>query len=431
MVRPIQSTPDTAIMAWNAHINALNPIPWSVLHTLLITNVEVAQQSKARKKDDFLLAFSPVIAEATATAYKGATSDVQNKLRRVVEVWRQRNIFEAPIQDAIEARINELDKTKDNTKRGFGGGGLFSKGASATPAELQPLVAPLQTINKLAPTTETQIATANADYDKQIDPNVPIPSAPVHAARLNGLLKTLANAEGAVAESIKARTLLISGLEKLLESNRAALAKDQEEHTRLSTHKAEIDTKKRDVEDAIMKGFGNTSSNPSTPREGQQGVQAKKEESAEAERPQVEALTPPPFERLSQPPEEQKGQSELQQQPMEPPQQPQEEQEQSFPQQFQNQNHIPPTAIEPIQQQSAISGISDASDQANGFLASLNQNQLHGANGSSDGSATKKRKTSHLGAFGQQEEFPDFGGELDGIDEDVQEMLRGDGGGSA
>ena len=69
---------------------------------------EVAQQSKARRKDDFLIAFSPVIAEATATAYKGATNEVQQKLRRVVEVWRQRQIFEIPIQEAIEARIEGM-----------------------------------------------------------------------------------------------------------------------------------------------------------------------------------------------------------------------------------------------------------------------------------------------------------------------------------
>lgn len=71
-------------------------------------HIEVAQQSKARRKDDFLIAFSPVIAEATATAYKGATNDVQQKLRRVVEVWRQRAIFETEIQNAIEARIDGM-----------------------------------------------------------------------------------------------------------------------------------------------------------------------------------------------------------------------------------------------------------------------------------------------------------------------------------
>lgn len=51
------------------------------------------------------MAFSPIIAEALGVAYKGAPSDIQSKLRRVVEVWADRNIFEPPIQAAIEARL--------------------------------------------------------------------------------------------------------------------------------------------------------------------------------------------------------------------------------------------------------------------------------------------------------------------------------------
>jgi len=69
---------------------------------------EVAQQSKARKKEDFVLAFSPVIAEATAAAYKGAPSEVQSKIRRVIDVWKDRSIFEGPIQEAVETRINGM-----------------------------------------------------------------------------------------------------------------------------------------------------------------------------------------------------------------------------------------------------------------------------------------------------------------------------------
>jgi regulator of Ty1 transposition protein 103 len=82
--------------------------PFELLVTLLMCSghVEVAQQSKARKKNDFLIAFGPVIAEASATAYKGATNEVQQKIRRVIEVWRDRGIFETPIQDAIEARVD-------------------------------------------------------------------------------------------------------------------------------------------------------------------------------------------------------------------------------------------------------------------------------------------------------------------------------------
>lgn len=41
-----------------------------------------------------------------ATAYKGSSNDIQQKIRRVVEVWRQRSIFELPIQEAVEARVD-------------------------------------------------------------------------------------------------------------------------------------------------------------------------------------------------------------------------------------------------------------------------------------------------------------------------------------
>lgn len=391
---------------------------FKLLTALLICYAEVAQQSKARKKDDFLLAFSPVIAEATATAYKGATHEVQQKLRRVVEVWRQRNIFEIPIQEAIESRIDELDKNKATAKPGFGGHGIFSKSAPSIPADLVPLVAPQQTITKLSSTTATQIAAANTDYQKQTDPNVSPPSAPVHAARLNGLLKTLANAEGAVAESIKARTLLISGLEKLLDANRAALAKEQEEHAQLSARKSKIDSKKREVEDAIMKGFATTSSNPATPRdgghEGSPGTPRKDGTTPqEADRPEIEALTPPPFERLS----------------VTPPASAQQQQQQGQDYNSNNSNVNNPTPAE-IAMQSMSPHAHSASPPAVGhdLLASLtgaaSTYGVSAMNGSliGEGSASKKRK---LGGFGDE---IDLGGAMDGIDEDVQEMLK-DGGG--
>jgi regulator of Ty1 transposition protein 103 len=69
-------------------------------------DAEVAQQSKARRKEEFLVSFSPAVAEAIAVAYKGAPHDVQGRIRRVVDVWRERGVFEGPIQQAVEARIH-------------------------------------------------------------------------------------------------------------------------------------------------------------------------------------------------------------------------------------------------------------------------------------------------------------------------------------
>ena len=69
---------------------------------------EVVQQSRIRHKEDFVLAFSPVIAEATAVAYKGAPAEIQAKLRRVIDVWKDRSIFEGPIQAAVESRLDGM-----------------------------------------------------------------------------------------------------------------------------------------------------------------------------------------------------------------------------------------------------------------------------------------------------------------------------------
>ncbi|KAL9039275.1 MAG: hypothetical protein Q9214_004944 [Letrouitia sp. 1 TL-2023] len=268
------------------------------LNLIYVAN-EVAQQSKARRKDDFLIAFSPILAEAVATAYRGATNEVQEKLRRVVEVWRQRQIFEEGIQETIEKRIEELDKNR--TGKRMLGGSLFSGGSgSAAPPEIAPLV-PLQiAVAKANATTTTASATANTEYEKILDPNKSAPSPPVHAARLSALLKNLASAEGAVSESIKARHALIGGLEKILETNRSKLAAEEKQHAEMVERKGIIETRKREVEDSIVRGISSAEASPAG--QGSPGAEngtngnGRISASAEPDRPNVEALTPPPME---------------------------------------------------------------------------------------------------------------------------------------
>ncbi len=115
------------------------------------------------------------------------------------------------------------------------------------------------------------------------------------------VLKSLANAEGAVAESIKARQALVEGLEKLLTTNRNALAEEESAHAKVVLQRATAEHKKREVEDGIMRGlseeatpadFGG-SSNASTAMPHQSSMPM------QLERPAIESLTPPPIESLT------------------------------------------------------------------------------------------------------------------------------------
>ncbi|EME84686.1 uncharacterized protein MYCFIDRAFT_152900 [Pseudocercospora fijiensis CIRAD86] len=265
--------------------------------TLLYLANEVVQQSRARQKQDFLLAFEPLIADATAQAYKGASQDIQAKIRRVVEVWRARNIFDQRIQEQTESKLDELDKTKSTSKLGGLGGGrlggsLFGGGGSGVASELEGVNKSQIALTKADAASRGPLTYANAEWAKINDPNTPVPSAPVRAAKLRGLVKTLMAAHNAVDAGIKARQEVLAGLEKLVESHRAKIA---EEETTARDLRSKIDTMEgtiREVEDSIMRGADSPTNGNGT------GYGPPEPQRPEMERftpppPDVEALTPP------------------------------------------------------------------------------------------------------------------------------------------
>jgi regulator of Ty1 transposition protein 103 len=273
------------------------------------------------------------------------------------------------------------------SKPGFGGSPFGSTStATSIPSEFAPLVTAYQKVNKLSTPLKTTIRSADQEYEKQTDPSTPVPSAPVYAARLNGLLKTLANAESAVAECVKAREGLVSGLESLLNANRSALENERSIAAQLTSRKAEIEDKKHQVEVGIMRALGPADSNGS-PGQGDSSVTP-----PEPDRPEIEALTPPAFEPFEAPtPEALTPEGEPVAAPSTSP------------------VPVPPP---PPPAAAAAAAVATTSEDKEEEEAPSYQSLPISANGSN-----KRRRV-------DTEEFPDLGGD-DGIDADVAEMLKG------
>lgn len=361
------------------------------------------------------------MAEAVQTAYRSAATDIQQKIRRLVEVWRSRIVFEVPIQDAIEARLDDVDKTKPTGKKPLMGGSLFgsSTGSGGLPKELESL-APLQIVLSKANLSNTPtITTANAEYDKLNGADVQLPAPPLHAARLSALLKSLAIAESSVAESVKARNALISELEKLLESNRATLDHDEIILTILQSRRSTTESKRREVEDTIRRTANAESDGMYHHHHHHNNNNGEQPDGyaleTEMDRPEYEALTPPPIEALTPP------------------------------------HHPPPLEPEPQPAANTISDSSSSTPTVQHLLASISSSSSSGAttgipprprpqhagpNGFG-GNVSKKRKVGHHhgggvggggggGGVGGEMLPPGFG--LD-LDEDVAEMIRQESGG--
>jgi regulator of Ty1 transposition protein 103 len=293
--------------------------------------------------------------------------------------------------------ILDLDKSRSSTRKPLFGSSLL--GSSSIPTDIQPLI-PLQAaVSKLPSSTKIAFDNGKQEYMKIADPSTPLPTPPVYAARLSGLLKTLANAEGAVAEGIKARRALVEALEKLLDTNRNALNEGEVQHLELANWKAEIDQKKRDVEDSIMRGLAEEASpashaNGSPGSEGAGNRVARESISSEPERaPSVEALTP-----TGSPPP---------------------------------QTNFAPRAtasdfFEDKPNTSAVTQQQFVPAAGSDLLSSLAMPYGRPAVGSqANGSSAKKRK------LNDAEDFAGLGGDdaLAGLDDDVAEILRRDSGG--
>jgi len=159
------------------------------------------------------------------------------------------------------------------------GGSLFSAAnSSSVPVELAPLVPLQQSLSKASLAASSTTTKTNSDYAALNGNTSTLPTPPVLAARLSALVKTLASAEEAVAESLKTRKALIEGLEKLLESQRTDLAKDEKQHQDLTTKRETMTRRRHQVEDQIMRGLATETPQP------------------EPARPEVESFTPPPDE---------------------------------------------------------------------------------------------------------------------------------------
>lgn len=235
----------------------------------------------------------------------------------------------------------------------------------------------------------------------------------MHAARLSALLKSLASAEGAVSESIKARRALLDGLEKLLDSNKKSLEKEQGQHFEFTNRKNTIDAKKREVEDGIMRGLSAEEGTP-TMTSGSMGPTANgvghDSASAEPERPQHEELTPPPIESLT---------------PAASPHPtantiaiPQDAKYSKQPDADARGAAIPPPLFSPGA--SAVNGISHDTSR---IAPTPPSRHFPGNHGSMSGGPTKKRKL--------EDDFGGFGGgdAMADLDDDVADLLRAESGG--
>ncbi|KAK9480162.1 RNA polymerase II-binding domain-containing protein [Lipomyces japonicus] len=216
---------------------------------------EVVQQSKARKKDEFIQAFSKVIISTIEGVYRQASQDLQNKIRRVIEIWRERAIFSEMLVADLDSKLEDVDKKK---AKPLGGGRRIGQGMNSFGLGLPPEVSKLATayndITAKGSATGTQIATADKEFDQLFadDLSTSKHDPAGYAARAEQALSSIEAAVAASEAVITSRTAVIAQLESLLDVHKAALDSEHGAHNQLLEKQSKVRDILQNVNNKIL-----------------------------------------------------------------------------------------------------------------------------------------------------------------------------------
>lgn len=213
---------------------------------------EVSQQSRIKKWNQFTEAFAKRVPGALGYVYRQASADIKPRIKRVADVWRQRQVFPEDVLDKIDAAL--LDTRKPGGGFGFGSGKFGDSSSSSSAPELPPILSKLASLHKnLTAATglsNVSLKTANDDYQSIVESdNLPAPKE--YASKLALLEPRLLSAHVNLTKRLNARREFIDQLISLTRSNEVLLNEDEELLKELDAKKAKVHELKTELVDMI------------------------------------------------------------------------------------------------------------------------------------------------------------------------------------
>ena len=167
------------------------------------------QQATTQKIGNFQECFNDIIEEVLTTIYTEFTSDIRKKIARVVNIWRQRGIFNKTTLDRILASFEKSNRSAPPKEKNSGNGASSASSAKLTP-ESKPVVDSLAKLAKLHHTVHA----LKTRFDNSV--NELDPKSMVYQENYKTVSKIGAMVKDNITTSIKERKQLIEVLNKLI-----------------------------------------------------------------------------------------------------------------------------------------------------------------------------------------------------------------------
>ncbi|KAK5773947.1 Rtt103p PWA37_003070 [Arxiozyma heterogenica] len=208
---------DSIATTWQRYITQRDLSDRNRLLAVYLVN-HVVQQGKSQGIKQFQESFSKILLQTLPIVYSQFPSDLQGKLKRVINIWKQRKVFDKSYLGQIESKLKDIVPKNSDTISINSGKNL------SIPPNVQPIIELYQKLKK----NKHNIPALKSRFDNAI--NDLDPNSIVYEGNFNTVTKiakvtqdTIKESMGNREELIKYLHSLLSEEEKKLEQNRVLL----------------------------------------------------------------------------------------------------------------------------------------------------------------------------------------------------------------
>lgn len=208
---------DSIASTWQRYVTQRDLSDRNRLLAVYLVN-HVVQQGKSQGIKQFQDSFSKILLQTLPIVYSQFPSDLQGKLKRVINIWKQRKVFDKSYLGQIESKLKDIVPQNSVTIS------INSSKNLSIPPNVQPIIELYQKLKK----NKHNIPALKSRFDNAI--NDLDPDSIVYEGNFNTVTKiakvtqdTIKESMGNREELIKYLHSLLSEEEKKLEQNRVLL----------------------------------------------------------------------------------------------------------------------------------------------------------------------------------------------------------------
>lgn len=238
---------ELSVKVWTEYIKTSSST--QKLPLIYVAN-EVIQKARAKGKDEVLQAFASVLPSVFLEIYPDLDAKVQLKFKRVVDIWRDRSIFDQTTVDSFYEQLKRASSERTSLRVSTERSHLKTPLSDMAP-ELIPLSSAYNRLSHSSSLLSSSFLKFESLYKELFNNDYNLPLPDIFISKLDKLTTLNLNSANSLNDIISIRESLIRDLNRVIKSQTESIEADKEKLSILAQKQEQVASKKKELQEYI------------------------------------------------------------------------------------------------------------------------------------------------------------------------------------